>query len=691
MSKSFEEKFCFANVEVDIQANLITIAGKQKRLEPKLINLLSYLAKHSGQVVTRQQITAAVWPGVVVGDESITQAIFLLRNVLGDDAKRPRYIETISKKGYRFLADVRIIEPQSATPLLPTTHPSQWRGASVIAGLSMFFVLICAWYLLRPNADYEIANILPVTKMPGAEYLMAINNHRKMAFVSLAATGSDLYVKDLTSGIQDRITQDHWDKGQPSWLDDDTLIYPRCVGHSDRECQIVQQDLNESPRVLYESKSYIREVALIPNSNSIIFNDETQRGLEPTFFDLQSGKLEKLRDAYPDLPADIFYIKLSKDAKQLFFVNIAMNHALMALNFSTKEIRVVTDMFAEITDFTFNHQQQLVIAGTHNSTAGLWLLDTDGGHAKTIIQASGSEHFLSPLTDPDEQAIYYHNVQHNRDVGVVFSEKEISADMPDLNSMATDAWAVLSKDEQFLYFVSNRTGFYEIWSYDLNKKQSKRITQTKSIAEIRFVSLANNGQRICVKYEDNGQPTLGIFSVHNGELLMKINSPLLPLNWSRDDTYIYAVDYTNPTPVLTRYDTYNMTATRIQENAGLFAQESTDGSSIKFIDYEKNALVEREIATQKDKTLINFDIKLREVLVGRMRLDATETSLFLIQQNRDIHQLWQYPLQSQDSKPRKLMDLPKDTWVTYINNQGTKVFSEKHMPQTGDIMKIELR
>jgi len=76
------------------------------RVEPKAIEVLVRLARRPGEVVGREELLSAVWPGVIVGDDALTQAIIKLRKAFDDDAHRPRYIETISKRGYRLIATV---------------------------------------------------------------------------------------------------------------------------------------------------------------------------------------------------------------------------------------------------------------------------------------------------------------------------------------------------------------------------------------------------------------------------------------------------------------------------------------------------------------------------------------------------------------------------------------------------------
>src|ERR1700741_5320025 len=75
--------------------NQISASGKAVKLEPKAMAVLVYLAERPGEVVSREALLSAVWPGVVVGDDSLTQVVIKLRKALGDAAENPAYIQTI--------------------------------------------------------------------------------------------------------------------------------------------------------------------------------------------------------------------------------------------------------------------------------------------------------------------------------------------------------------------------------------------------------------------------------------------------------------------------------------------------------------------------------------------------------------------------------------------------------------------
>ncbi|MDZ7591262.1 MAG: winged helix-turn-helix domain-containing protein [Rubrivivax sp.] len=91
---------------LDAGTGELSQGSELQRVEPKVAEVLVFLATRAGQVVSRDELLSAVWPGVVVGDDALTQAIIKLRKALGDDARRPAYIETLAKRGYRLIAPV---------------------------------------------------------------------------------------------------------------------------------------------------------------------------------------------------------------------------------------------------------------------------------------------------------------------------------------------------------------------------------------------------------------------------------------------------------------------------------------------------------------------------------------------------------------------------------------------------------
>src|SRR5258705_11635533 len=89
-------------------------------LTPKLLDLLLHLVDHAGSLVTKEQLLDALWPGANVTDNALAQAVSELREALGDDAATPRFIKTVTRRGYRFIAPVEALHaPREETPATP--------------------------------------------------------------------------------------------------------------------------------------------------------------------------------------------------------------------------------------------------------------------------------------------------------------------------------------------------------------------------------------------------------------------------------------------------------------------------------------------------------------------------------------------------------------------------------------------
>ena len=124
--------------KVEPALNQISAAGRAVKLEPKAMSVLVYLAERPGEVVSRDALLSAVWPGVVVGDDSLTQVVIKLRKALGDAAEKPAYIQTIPKGGYRLVAPV-VRLPVAAGRRVP------WMAGAGIAALLL--AAAGAWWI----------------------------------------------------------------------------------------------------------------------------------------------------------------------------------------------------------------------------------------------------------------------------------------------------------------------------------------------------------------------------------------------------------------------------------------------------------------------------------------------------------------------------------------------------------------
>lgn len=116
MEQGAAERWCFGEFELDLANRELRRNGEAVPLGSRYLDALLLLARHSGELVTKDRFMDEVWRGIPVTDEALTQCIRTLRRALGEDASDPRFIATVPKHGYRFLAEVRRGEAGGATP-----------------------------------------------------------------------------------------------------------------------------------------------------------------------------------------------------------------------------------------------------------------------------------------------------------------------------------------------------------------------------------------------------------------------------------------------------------------------------------------------------------------------------------------------------------------------------------------------
>ncbi len=110
----------FAEFELDLRSGELRTNGTSVKLQPQPAKILALLVRRRGETVTRDEIIAEVWGSDTFVDYEggLNFAIRQIRNALGDDAERPLYVETVPKRGYRFVAAVDADVPPVSGPRL---------------------------------------------------------------------------------------------------------------------------------------------------------------------------------------------------------------------------------------------------------------------------------------------------------------------------------------------------------------------------------------------------------------------------------------------------------------------------------------------------------------------------------------------------------------------------------------------
>lgn len=168
-SISLNLPFCVGEWLVDPAALRLANGDQEVKIEPKVMEVLLFLAQNAGQVVSRQDIESAVWEGVIVGYDSLGSTIIKLRKAFNDDSRNPSIIETVPKKGYRLIPPVKQIDSSIQQKVVSdAAEPDQSNKTNpMLAGLIAVLVFAGAIVLFfvenRPEPENEIvAEKIPV-------------------------------------------------------------------------------------------------------------------------------------------------------------------------------------------------------------------------------------------------------------------------------------------------------------------------------------------------------------------------------------------------------------------------------------------------------------------------------------------------------------------------------------------------
>ena len=230
----------FGDCRLDLSRMALTRGGEAIPLEPKAFDVLVYLVEHRGALVTKEDLLDKVWAGTFVTPNVLTRAVAQIRKALGDEAEDARFIETVSRRGYRFIPEVSMPspatrpEPTAAPPVPSPAAPPPARPrrfAFVWLGLGIALAVLALVYTSTirkergdpPVSDVQLKRLTNTRGFNGTPALS--RDGRALVYASDISGAVELHLASLTSGVEHlQLTRDGGNNVQPAWSPDGQWI-----------------------------------------------------------------------------------------------------------------------------------------------------------------------------------------------------------------------------------------------------------------------------------------------------------------------------------------------------------------------------------------------------------------------------------------------------------------------------------
>lgn len=613
--------YLIADIKVFPDLNVIEVQGDTHRVEPKVMLLLNYLSEHQGEVCSKQNLIDAIWPNQIIADEALTRLIFVLRNLLSDDAKAPKFIATVPKKGYVLLQPITLPQKKNRKIWLLTTI------------LLALIILLGLWVaLFQPETEYKIVKSTPVTFQEGREYDFAkaanlsAYFHQQQDKTKVMVAEQDQTYRVLES--------DNWQK-RSLQVNKNTLFYIR---FNDNENQIIRQSLNAEPEILFSSPRPIYHLSIDRQQKGLMFTyykDNANTELfRFSFIDEQVTPVKFNVSPVPNVIKQHFYNEVDE---LLVFVGIQSRlPVIYGYQDGHTDYQFEVKGFDSINDIAIGkYNNTLLVAGSYRQIRGIWSVNTLSNEPTLLFNAN-DDVITGVHYSPENHSVFYSLENHRQDI-TAFDWQGNQVELPQLNSTLTEGRAQFSRDNRFIYFASDRNGYHELYRYNVSSYDVEQITrlQAKSVWYYRF---SKSGDKLAIVYSTD-HIQLGIIDVKTGNVLrsIELDEIKFPLAWSQDDKSIYVSEHRSAIAMYL-YDSKTLSVKQKQQHLGLSAVEIDDEEIIAF-DYTRNQFVRYSFNNKMSKPISKVLSKPAQLAPPRVYVDRDQA--FIIESNDTVHHLMQ--------------------------------------------------
>ncbi|MCJ8274324.1 MAG: winged helix-turn-helix domain-containing protein, partial [Psychrosphaera sp.] len=536
---------------LDAPSHRLIHQGNRVSITAKMQDVLLVLLVKSPRPVTKEVIYQTVWPDVVVSEQLIARAISDLRKVFGDSAKKPKFIETLPKVGYRWLASVsEIVETplvkevsvaavSQQSELAPERAPKPEvikKRSIVLPVIALMMVVFMLVWLgfdgvddASPSFDdtaFEISLAKPLTSEPGVENAPTLSPDGKtLAYVYRKSENdyNQIILSDLTTRqVIAKVPFNGQSVNQfaPRFSPDGKhLAFTRYS--SDRiSCAVyyVRLDkLEAQHKVAACSTRFMMSVDWSPDGKQLFFTQDIsadKRALVRA--DLASATVEQL--SFPDLPGTTDYSpRVSPDGKHLIFVRGQLkpsHHSAIYLlslepssNPALNKPKALTSLQVQLNIYGLswiNNQQVVYLLDADIKQLLRKLSIVDG---TDMLLESGSYHRID-YHRPSGTLVYAQSKQVSNIVKLSLADENTEPPTAVLASTRKDHQPRVSPDGSQIAFVADRSGSDQLWMADTKGENLRQLTRLPR-AVITDISWSPDGLDILLTVQSKN--TTGLY------------------------------------------------------------------------------------------------------------------------------------------------------------------------------------
>jgi Tol biopolymer transport system component/DNA-binding winged helix-turn-helix (wHTH) protein len=644
--------FQLADWQVQPQLNCVRRGEKSIHVEPKVMQVLVQLADHPDEVLSKEQLMHAVWSDTFVGDEVLTRCISEIRRALEDDARAPRFVQTIPKVGYRLiapvdrrdlLADSRATKPTAArlpderseppapameTPAAapsPSTIVSPGLGPvmalrwAVIAFVALAVLAVGTWILRsrRPlqtgTGDYRT---LPFTSYSGSQTQPAFSpDGNKIAFVWNGENGGrqSVYVKVIGTENPVRLTSGPGDDYSPVWSPDGRFLAFLRSAENGQGLYIIPSIGGPERKVASRSgvadNSSRMSVTWSPDGKQLVFTDGKSTQSPSSLFSLNLETLAVQRITTPAPSWDGDYSPVfSPDGKRIAFIR--------DVEASLRDVYILPADGGEPTRLTSDNRQVSGLAWSSDGTSVIFSSDRRGKFALWRVAASGgaperlpvgTEGASYPAIAPKGDRLAYAQTSAQWSImRVVLDTAGKAKTTRLLSSTEQDSAPRYSPDGTRIAFQSWRSGTQEIWVCASSGSGPVQLTSFNGPLT-GSPSWSPDGQQIAFDSRPEGRSHIYVVSVDGG-VPQKVTSgdqnDILP-TWSRDMKSIYFASNRSGAWDIWKVPANGGEARRMTRRGGFMGIESFDSKWLYYTKADLSGLWRIPANGDKEEQLLN--------------------------------------------------------------------------------------